>query len=929
MVVEGQPGAVTSIDAISKDDLVNNTGLVVNHAKRKDMTIVNTILSAGYNYMTCCGDFLDPRWKCCSCFAWCSKKQKVGIAGPLSDRQIRFGPETEVRVAKDIETQSIGIKIDVETDWDGGCIYVRGFRRADDGRELPARELNRKSKLCVGDIILTVNNTRLRTATFDRPYNKEDLKEVARLIAEGGSVVKLTILPLKKIREERKALTKKKDPMIKEILAYKAGKVKHVPWERDILSEMDSHQIASVNIGRGSFRTLKDECSFNCARVSRRHAKLKRSIVEILIREGYLEGVEFVLKPSNRVVSQLQPEKLLLYNAKTSVFGPRRRQFHPLALVFTPPHLTDRWSGAPPIKAGVEADTVGSRLMEVGEEADRSTILAKVLKYEPKIADVPYGPQEHTLMMYACVWGWPDACKACLKYGADARTANAVKITALMLAAKHGALECVHVILADPKFAKHLKEDNARDKLAHKEGSKDRGLTGETPETMAARHGHTDVLTTLLDAGFDIDTTEQDGSTPLFLASQGGHMQCVRALLGHPTSVYLEEGYSQAKKILKGAPEEMHLWDEHPSAEDVTRVGDVKNPRKTTAYNAKGELVVEQDGKFKVRKVVRVREECLELIKKMKSDKLKAYKSARQKTKDDKIAKAKEAEEKRKLLEMQSGAGHAIQGNWHRYIDPYTGRMYYFNADTNESTFDRPVEWQQLDQDVFCDECNVWVDNESGCARLHFCNRVWLHYADSQHNNQPDTEIEQLDSGQWVVTNKKIPIQEEKQKYMKYDYKRKKPRAELPLAVQQRLNREEVMGLHTHRPESLLDVTPDLRKQSGLRLKPIPTPTKLALDSGGCVPPFFANSDTHIPKHVNRPLKDIRAYLALKSSDADRSNLRLGDYRDEDGPGPPVGVASWEYKAFMNTGTTNQHDGMLESIAQKRREERANRSGRF
>ena len=54
-------------------------------------------------------------------------------------------------------------------------------------------------------------------------------------------------------------------------------------------------------------------------------------------------------------------------------------------------------------------------------------------------------------------------------------------------------------------------------------------------------------------------------------------------------------------------------------------------------------------------------------------------------------------------------------------------RMYYYNDKTFESTFERPAEWEQLDKDVFCDECQVWVDNTSGMARLHFCQRAWTH----------------------------------------------------------------------------------------------------------------------------------------------------------------------------------------------------------
>jgi len=92
------------------------------------------------------------------------------------------------------------------------------------------------------------------------------------------------------------------------------------------------------------------------------------------------------------------------------------------------------------------------------------------------------------------------------------------------------------------------------------------------------------------------------------------------------------------------------------------------------------------------------------------------------------------------------------------------------------------------------------------------------------------------------------------------------------------------------------------------------------------VPPFFAGSDEHKPKHVNRPLKDCRAYLALKDSDADQYNLRLGDYEDEENRGkPPVGVASWEYHQFMRTGNTNQHENLLTEIENRKREEKRGR----
>ena len=51
---------------------------------------------------------------------------------------------------------------------------------------------------------------------------------------------------------------------------------------------------------------------------------------------------------------------------------------------------------------------------------------------------------------------------------------------------------------------------------------------------LAVSHGRQDMVKTLLEAGADINSQDEDGSTALMCASEHGHVEIVKLLLAHP-----------------------------------------------------------------------------------------------------------------------------------------------------------------------------------------------------------------------------------------------------------------------------------------------------------------------------------------------------------------------------------------------------------
>jgi ankyrin repeat protein len=56
---------------------------------------------------------------------------------------------------------------------------------------------------------------------------------------------------------------------------------------------------------------------------------------------------------------------------------------------------------------------------------------------------------------------------------------------------------------------------------------------GSTPVFMAAQMGHVDVIKYLAEHGADLNTPMHDGRTPVYIAAQMGHVEVIKTLVGH------------------------------------------------------------------------------------------------------------------------------------------------------------------------------------------------------------------------------------------------------------------------------------------------------------------------------------------------------------------------------------------------------------
>ena len=93
---------------------------------------------------------------------------------------------------------------------------------------------------------------------------------------------------------------------------------------------------------------------------------------------------------------------------------------------------------------------------------------------------------------------------------------DANAMTPLCAASRNGSLKCVSSLLIEAG------------------ANKDQGTTddGSTPLFIAAQKGHLEVVRFLVESGANKDQgTTDDGATPLFIAAQKGHLEVVRFLV--------------------------------------------------------------------------------------------------------------------------------------------------------------------------------------------------------------------------------------------------------------------------------------------------------------------------------------------------------------------------------------------------------------
>jgi ankyrin repeat protein len=110
---------------------------------------------------------------------------------------------------------------------------------------------------------------------------------------------------------------------------------------------------------------------------------------------------------------------------------------------------------------------------------------------------------------------------------------------------------------------------------------------GTTPLFMASQHGHCDVVEALLRGGADVNKAKNDGTTPLFMASQNGHCDVVEALLrggadvnkanndgATPLYIASEKGHCDVVEALVRAGADLTLaWRGRTPLRSATRKG--------------------------------------------------------------------------------------------------------------------------------------------------------------------------------------------------------------------------------------------------------------------------------------------------------------------------------------------------------------------
>ena len=195
------------------------------------------------------------------------------------------------------------------------------------------------------------------------------------------------------------------------------------------------------------------------------------------------------------------------------------------------------------------------------------------------------GQYGYTALHYSCMYGHVDTMRTLVKHKADfnARTdtdsSSCIKCTMhipaykkrdkarkdrgaredygdtpLTLAARHGNGNVVYALLSDYQclvdakgqdgytalhfFCRYGHVDMVMTLVKHKANINARTDSGDIPLTLAARHGHSNVVHALLsDSQCPVDAKSQNGYTALHCSSIYGHVDTVRTLVKHKADV--------------------------------------------------------------------------------------------------------------------------------------------------------------------------------------------------------------------------------------------------------------------------------------------------------------------------------------------------------------------------------------------------------
>ena len=121
-------------------------------------------------------------------------------------------------------------------------------------------------------------------------------------------------------------------------------------------------------------------------------------------------------------------------------------------------------------------------------------------------------------LMYASQHGHADLVKILLDAGARADRCTYYRSSALSFAAIGGHLDVVTLLLANKATTTTINKEN---------------IWGKTPLFLATQSGHIKVVEALLLAGADVNQCADDGTSPLAIAAESGRLDIVNLLLTH------------------------------------------------------------------------------------------------------------------------------------------------------------------------------------------------------------------------------------------------------------------------------------------------------------------------------------------------------------------------------------------------------------
>ena len=171
-----------------------------------------------------------------------------------------------------------------------------------------------------------------------------------------------------------------------------------------------------------------------------------------------------------------------------------------------------------------------------------------------------------TALMFSAALGDTTLLKILLDLGADPNKRDSRGNTALMIAARHGHLDAVQILMHDPKIQVNLKNMDGRSALFYaaaqghleifslllvvggaileREGPKD---WEQHAFLIAANNGHYAICKYIIETGMDVDIQDTWGSdTALQLATAAGKIECCKVLIDAGANVnhFNEDGYN-------------------------------------------------------------------------------------------------------------------------------------------------------------------------------------------------------------------------------------------------------------------------------------------------------------------------------------------------------------------------------------------------